>query len=108
MKTISSSLSSVMNNTKNTGKRPVAEGEIRIHPSIVQKMEEFSIKQKWKEVVGPILARAVTAMAVKYKVLYVSVNSAAIKNELVLHKSEIIKRINEELGKTKLTDMVVN
>ena len=108
MKTISSSLSSIMNNTKNTGNKPVADGEIRIHPSIVQRMEEFSIKQKWKEVVGPVFARAVTAMTVKYKVLYVSVNSAAIKNELVLHKSEIIKRINDELGKTKLTNMVVN
>ena len=45
---------------------------------------------------------------VEFRNEYVSVNSAAIKNELILHKSEIIKRINEELGKTKLTDMVVN
>lgn len=80
---------------------------IRINPTVFLRMEEFSVKQKWKEVVGPMFANAATSIRLSNKVLLISVNSATIRNELILNKSTICARINKELHKNLVYDMVV-
>ena len=80
---------------------------IRINPTVFLRMEEFSVKQKWKEVVGPMVANAATSIKLNNKMLVVSVKSATIRNELILNKSTICARINKELQKNLVNDMIV-
>ena len=80
---------------------------IRINPTVFLRMEEFSVKQKWKEVVGPMFANAATSIKLNNKMLVVSVKSATIRNELILNKSTICARINKELQKNLVNDMIV-
>lgn len=81
--------------------------EVQIHPSIAWRLHEFSVKQKWKEIVGPLFANAVTAITLKGKVLMISVNSSTIRQELLLNKGTILERLNQELHKNVVTDMLV-
>lgn len=86
---------------------PRSEKGIFINPSVFTRMMEFSIKQKWKDIVGPVFANTASSLVVKDNILYVTILSPAVRNELILHRSTIVKRINEELHRNVLSAMVV-
>ncbi|MCQ2607685.1 MAG: DUF721 domain-containing protein [Bacteroidales bacterium] len=100
-------ISSTMSRLENYHSSQKQENGIHINPSVFTRMLEFSIKQKWKEVVGPVFANAATSVVVNGNMLYVTVLSPAIRNELILHRSTIVKRINEELKRKVLSGMIV-
>ena len=105
METKFKSWSSAMNNVQKQ-KKTFDENPIKIHPSVFVKMEVMTIKQKWKEVVGPLFANAATAISFSDSILYITINSPAIRNELQLQKTSIITRMNGELGKVVVKEMV--
>ncbi len=98
------SWSSAMNNVRRQ-KKTFDENRIVIHPSVFIKMDEFAVKQKWKEVVGPLFARSATAISYANNILCITINSSAIKSELMMNKSTIINRINQEMGKIAVKDI---
>ena len=106
IKTIFSAMNSMENSSRSQNAGHKKNG-IRINPTVFLRMEEFSVKQKWKEVVGPMFANAATSIRLSNKVLLISVNSATIRNELILNKSTICARINKELQKNLVNDMIV-
>ncbi|MCQ2959342.1 MAG: DUF721 domain-containing protein [Bacteroidales bacterium] len=101
-----SSWKSAMNNVR-MQKKTFDKNPIFIHPSIFVRMEELAIKQKWKEVVGDLFAKHATLITIENEILYVTVNSAAIKHELTMNKSNIITRMNNELGKIAVRDIIM-
>ncbi len=100
-------ISSTMSRLEKYHSAPKKEEGIRINPDVFTRMLEFSIKQKWKEIVGPVFANAATSLVVKGNMLYVTILSPAVRNELVLHRSTIVKRINEELKRNVLSGMII-
>ena len=59
----------------------------------------------WAEVVGPEIAGATNAEAVRGGVLFVRVKSAVWSNELTFYKQDILNRINGRLGGRVLSDI---
>jgi hypothetical protein len=66
---------------------------------IDQKMKEALCLEYWEEIVGETNARATRADSIKEGVLFVSVKSSAWAQELSFLKPEIIKKLNDRVGK---------
>lgn len=63
------------------------------------------ILQAWDEILGPSISKQTTRKKVQNKVLFVQLESAVVRKELLMVKSKIIHAINEHLGREAITDM---
>jgi len=77
------------------------------HPSLAVRLHEHVVKQKWKAIIGPQCDASVTSVVLRGKILYVTVQSSTVRNELLLNKSAIIMRINEEMHTLSVTDIIL-
>jgi len=70
-------------------------------------IDKVRIKSLWREIAGHHIYKATTELYVSRSILYVSLNSSILRSELLLIRSELVKRINEELGRKFITSIVV-
>ncbi|MCF8283986.1 MAG: DUF721 domain-containing protein [Sphingobacteriales bacterium] len=91
--------------------------EVTLKDAIQSLMEHYHIddryrfeqvKQRWEEIVGKMIAQRTEKMSIKYKTLYLTVNSSVIQQELQMMKTLIIKRVNEEAGKEIITNVIIS
>lgn len=59
------------------------------------KYEETSVINSWDQIVGSMIAKNTTKIFINKKVLYLTVSSPALKNELRYHKLVLIDKIND-------------
>ncbi|MFZ3072589.1 MAG: DUF721 domain-containing protein [Thermodesulfobacteriota bacterium] len=67
---------------------------------------EHEIRKNWQRIIGDSLSRKTLPARLRNKTLCVSVSSSAWMNELSFHKKEILKKINEMLGKTVVAEII--
>jgi len=72
------------------------------------KLNEAKIIQSWEAVVGEMIARNTSQLHIRNKVLYVKVNSAALRNELLFARNKIISALNKKAGSKVIEDLVLN
>ncbi|MDR1336209.1 MAG: DUF721 domain-containing protein [Tannerella sp.] len=77
------------------------------HPHIRQKLQEVRIRNAWGAVLGNMVMHATRNLYVKNGILYVSVNSSVLRNELMLNREGIVKRLNEYAGAKVIHDVVL-
>ncbi len=70
-------------------------------------LDKVRVKAIWKDICGHYISNATTNIYVDNSKLFVSVNSSIIRNELLLIKSELIKRINKEIGRTFINEIII-
>ena len=71
-------------------------------------LEEQRIIQSWPQVVGPFIASHTIDLSIKNKVLFVRVDSDALRSELGYSKSLLIKNLNEVVGKEMVREIVLS
>jgi len=71
-----------------------------------EKMDGVRITNSWEKVVGSIFAKHTTNMYVKGKKLYVFLDSSVLRNELHMERTEIVKKLNLEIGKKVITEII--
>ena len=59
----------------------------------------------WSDVVGEAVADNTTPEEVKHGILRVKVSTPVWRNEIALQKKEILKKLNEALGKKVIKDI---
>ncbi|MDR0941798.1 MAG: DUF721 domain-containing protein [Bacteroidales bacterium] len=69
-------------------------------------IKEAEIREQWSSIVGTMFAKATTNIAFKNKTMFVSVNSAAIKQELFLNRTTIVYRINEKIKEPYIKEII--
>ena len=69
------------------------------------KMKELDIIAAWPELMGVAVANRTTALRIENHRLYVSLDSAVMRNELHNGKQIIIDRINAYAGKMVVMDI---
>ena len=74
--------------------------------SISQGYQSNKVEQFWNEHMPQSISSRTTKTVVKGNTLHLTINSAALKNELFNSKAKIIDLINEHLG-TQLINEVV-
>lgn len=70
------------------------------------KISQFTVKNSWKDIVGPMVANSTTEIFFNEKIIFVTLSSAALKHELSFRKEEIINNINKFCG-YKLVEQIV-
>lgn len=73
-----------------------------------EKMDGVRIINSWEKVVGGIFARHTTNLYVKNRKLYVNLDSSVLRNELYMERTEITKKLNMEIGRKVIDEIVFN
>jgi predicted nucleic acid-binding Zn ribbon protein len=71
------------------------------------KLAEVRAIRSWEELLGKTVARYTRNLYIKDKTLYISLNSSIVRNELLMIRDELIKRLNEKAGKKVIEKIVV-
>jgi predicted nucleic acid-binding Zn ribbon protein len=70
------------------------------------KLIENRLINSWEIVLGKTIAKYTRSMYVKDRVLFVHLTSPVVKNEIMMIRDELVKRLNEKAGK-KVIDKIV-
>jgi predicted nucleic acid-binding Zn ribbon protein len=70
------------------------------------KLLETTLIDSWEEVVGGVYAAHTENLRVKAKTLYVKVDIPALRQELAMQRSELVKKLNNKVGKKVIDDIV--
>ena len=71
-------------------------------------LDEMKAINSWPKVVGPFIATHTIDLSIKNGVLYVRVDSDALRSELSYSKSLLMKNLNEMVGKEMIHEIVLN
>ena len=71
-------------------------------------MDEVKAINSWSKVVGQFIASHTIDLSIKNHVLFVRVDSDALRNELSYSKSLLLKNLNEIVGREVLSEIVLN
>lgn len=63
-----------------------------------RKLKESRIEADWKELLGNNAAALTQKVYIKNGILYAYLNSSVLRNELLMMRETLIKRINEKAG----------
>lgn len=70
-------------------------------------IDKVDVRDAWAKLMGNGVNNYTTAVELKNEVLYVSLTSSVLREELSYGKSKIIAMINEELGKELVKKIVL-
>lgn len=71
-------------------------------------LDEVKVINSWPKVVGPFIASHTIDLSIKNQVLFVRVDSDALRNELNYSKSLLLQNLNGLVGKEILKEIVLN
>jgi predicted nucleic acid-binding Zn ribbon protein len=69
------------------------------------KLDETRLLSAWEPVTGQLIARHTLNLSIRDRVLYVKVDSAALREELQYQKSKLLKRLNKKAGVEAIDDI---
>ncbi len=70
------------------------------------KFNETYIVAYWEQIMGRPISSRTTEIYIKDKKLFVQLDSAPLRNELLMAKSKIVTLINKEVGEEIIDDVV--
>ena len=70
-------------------------------------LDEIKLINSWPKVVGPFIASHTINLSVKNHVLFVRVDSDALRSELGYSKSLLMKNLNDMVGKEVVIEIVL-
>jgi predicted nucleic acid-binding Zn ribbon protein len=70
-------------------------------------VNETRVKAIWEQVMGKTIATYTSNISVQKNVLYLTIVSAPLKQELMYAKDAIRKRVNEAVGEEYIREVVV-
>lgn len=71
-------------------------------------LDEMTVVNSWSKVVGQFIASHTIDLSIKNGVLFVRVDSDALRSELSYSKSLLMKNLNEMVGKEIVKEIVLN
>ena len=74
---------------------------------LTSKFDEATVAGSWERLVGKPIARRTKKVSVRNKVLFVELDSPSMKNDLNLHKSQILEVFAKEFGKDVIRELVI-
>lgn len=70
------------------------------------KLNETKVIDSWEATVGKPIAARTTDLKFRYKKLYVTLNSAPLRQELMMSKSKLIELLNKDFPDKVVEDVV--
>ncbi|MDR2389255.1 MAG: DUF721 domain-containing protein [Tannerellaceae bacterium] len=92
-------------NTQTIGE--VLKGFLEEHPELHEKILEIRVQRGWGEILGPMIRQYTRNIYIKNHVLYVSLTSSVLRNELTLNREKLIKSLNDYAAAEVIHDIVI-
>ncbi len=70
-------------------------------------VQALQIEEIWEQIMGKTVARYTDKIQIHGQTLYVNTAVAALRQELLYQKENIIKRVNEALGERVIQEVVI-
>jgi predicted nucleic acid-binding Zn ribbon protein len=71
------------------------------------KLREVELINAWEETVGRAIASRTTRVYIKEGTLYVHLKSSVVRNELIMVRETLKKRLNEKAGAEVVRDIIL-
>jgi predicted nucleic acid-binding Zn ribbon protein len=71
------------------------------------RLAERKLIASWEPVMGAMIAKHTKDLYIKHKQLFVTLDSAALRNELSLAKTKIVKLLNDAVGSEIITEVIL-
>jgi predicted nucleic acid-binding Zn ribbon protein len=71
------------------------------------KLAERRLIASWESVMGAMIAKHTKDLYIKHQQLFVTLDSAALRNELSLAKTKIVQMLNEEVGSQVIVEVIL-
>lgn len=71
------------------------------------KMDEVKLLDAWEQIMGPAIAKYTRKIYIDNRILYVELNSAALRQELSYGRSKMVQMLNDAAGSTVIDDVVL-
>ncbi len=71
------------------------------------RLAENRLISSWESIMGAMIAKHTTDIYIKHQQLFVTLDSAALRNELSLAKSKIVKMLNEGAGRNVINEVIL-
>ena len=94
---------------KRTNSQPIGkilEAFFEDNPHMADKLAETRVINYWNNEMGQAISRYTGDLFVKNRVLYVQLKSAVLKNELMMHREQMIEKLNREVGRQVIDGIV--
>ena len=70
-------------------------------------LNEHRLINAWDTVLGPAGSKYTKDLKIYNQVLFVTVSSAALRNELMMRRTELVARLNAQVGAQVITQIVL-
>src|SRR5689334_16028941 len=74
---------------------------------IDSKFDEATLIASWERLVGGPIARRTKKVFIKDKILFVEFKSPSMKNDFLLHKSNVLELFQKEFGREVVRDIII-
>ncbi len=74
---------------------------------LYERILEIRIKRGWSELLGPMIHQYTRNIYIKNKILYVSLTSSVLRNELVNSRDRLVKSLNDYAGSVVIIDIII-
>lgn len=70
------------------------------------KFKEMNIMDVWHKLLGDTVASRTNRLFIRDRKMYVKLESASLKNELMMIKSRVLKDLNEQVGEQIIDELI--
>lgn len=70
-------------------------------------LQQVQVRDVWSREMGPAIEKYTTALKYEREVLYVSLSSSVLREELSYGKEKIVRMLNDALGKDLIKKLVL-
>jgi predicted nucleic acid-binding Zn ribbon protein len=71
------------------------------------KLNETRVIQAWGKIVGPMVEKHTHGLYIRSRILFVKVDSAALRQELLFSRSKLVVALNNEVKSNVIEDIVL-
>ena len=94
---------------KRTNSQPIGkvlEAFFEDNPQMADKLAEARLINYWNNEMSTAVSRYTGDLFIKKRVLYVQLKSAVLKNELMMHREQMIEKLNREVRRRVIEGIV--
>ena len=74
--------------------------------SLLSPLNEYRLVSSWPEVAGERIASLTRDIYIRSGVLYVKLKSPAMRSDLMMRRSELVRQLNGNVGASVIADIV--
>lgn len=70
-------------------------------------LTQAELQQCWQQVAGEFVAKHTTGLRIVKNILYITMDNAACREELMYRKSELLNEVNKLTRDNKITEIII-